>query len=559
MPATIWEEMDVTRRFIAEFAAAAKAHGLAGGAVVAPFALPPDMLPAGYALWRPGAVRPVAFLGDPAGLPVRRLARWLFAGATSLICLRNGAWIRIGLAALLKETAKRFALERLKRRPDNDLLVAFLRARRRDKQPTQPVSAATPNAAEDIWRDLIACAAAQPLHPDRDGPIIHANVGLGPGGAERQIVDTLLALKRDGLAVAFVGEALDLPEQAFHMATLRRAGIACAGPVSPASEWLELPSDLGAALARIPFDAAGRIVALARIFAARKARVVHGWQDESGARAVAAALIAGVPVVALSGVSLAPEWIPGLAPWAVPAWHALARSPRIRLANNSRAGAASYASHLGIAADRIAVVPNGVDLDRLAQETRDAHRLRGELGAAPDAFLVVGVLRLAPEKRPLLWIDAAASAARTAPHLRFALIGTGPLEPVCRAAIARAGLGDRLRLIAPRADAAACIAAADLMLLTSAVEGLPNVILEALAVGTPVVATAAGDIALLLAEGRGLCLPGDVDADAAAVGDAIVRAASASRPDPAAGIAFVRENHALDAMMVATRKLYWGA
>lgn len=540
--------MDAVSRFLDEFAQAARAVGLTAGPVAAPWAVPDGALPAGFLPWRGGAA--VAFLGDAASIPPALLAATLTRASASIFCLQGGQWRRASLTGIARGRLRARFLAHLRRRADDDPLVRLLRARRK---PPAPAPAST-GGDDGIWDALAACAP-----PPRafDGPILHVNVGLGPGGAERQIVDTLLGLARAGGRVAFLGEELDLPGQVFHRATLAAAGVQVDGPLPAVDSWRELPADAGAALARVPGATARPIAALAAHFGRLRPSVVHAWQDETGARAGLAALLAGVPRVVLSGVSLAPDWIPGHPAWTIPAWRALARDGRVRPTNNSRAGAASYAARLGLPESAIARVPNGVDLDGLARAGANAAAARAELAAGPGDRLIVGVLRLAPEKRPLLWIEAAARAARANPSLRFALFGAGPLGPACRAAIAAAGLGARLTLRAPRADIGAVLAAADALLLTSSVEGMPNVALEALALGTPVLATAAGDLAHALTGDSGRLLP--AEADARAIAEALAEFAAAPPGRTADGPAFVRREHALDTMLAATRALYAAA
>ena len=403
------------------------------------------------------------------------------------------------------------------------------------------------------WSRFVTVAERQTILP-AGGCIVHANVGLGAGGAERQIVDTLHGLSARGRNVAFVGEDLDLPGQRFHTASLTTAGIGIQGPVAAARDWHDLTPELGASLATLPAAAAGRIAAMIRIFRRSQAGVVHAWQDETGARAALAALAAGVPTIVISGVSVAPDWVDDLAPWVGTALRAAAASGRLRFANNSRAGARSYAAYLGIPESRIVVVPNGVDVDRLDREALGRVDFRRDLAIGDDKRLVVGVLRLAPEKRPLLWIDSAIEAARRCPDMYFVLIGDGPLGPDCRARIAASGLDGRLRSLPPRQEIGAALSAAQGLLLTSAIEGMPNVVLEAMALETPVIATRVGDLEGVVDSRVGQLLP--VASDASAFATALEGISSPLAPRAAHGRAIIRDQFSLAAMIEATCTLY---
>ena len=150
---------------------------------------------------------------------------------------------------------------------------------------------------------------------------------------------------------------------------------------------------------------------------------------------------------------------------------------------------------LGQDAGRGVLVPNGVDT--LLFHPRDRAHCRRALGLDPRAALVLVVGHLIPRKDPLLALEV---FCRGAPKdARLAFVGSGPLETDLRRAIRRAGLVKRVELMGERApeSLAQLYGAADLVLLTSRREGRPNVVLEALASGRPVLATAAGGTAEL--------------------------------------------------------------
>ena len=136
---------------------------------------------------------------------------------------------------------------------------------------------------------------------------------------------------------------------------------------------------------------------------------------------------------------------------------------------------------LGMPGDRIHCIVSGVDFDRFG--LRDQAQAKQALGA-PDS-LVVSVGALIPVKGHDLLIDAVARL----PEASLWIAGEGPERPRLAARIARLGLGDRVRLLGavPHNAIPALLAAADVMALASASEGLANAWLEALASGTPIV------------------------------------------------------------------------
>ena len=111
-------------------------------------------------------------------------------------------------------------------------------------------------------------------------------------------------------------------------------------------------------------------------------------------------------------------------------------------------------------------------------------------------------MRFVPEKDPDLWLDTAAAILELRPDVRFLIVGYGVLESEMRKRIESLGLSERIVLAGPITDTGLAYAAMDVVLLTSAVEGLPNVMIEAQAVGRPVIGTDVGGMREALLEGR---------------------------------------------------------
>jgi glycosyltransferase involved in cell wall biosynthesis len=153
---------------------------------------------------------------------------------------------------------------------------------------------------------------------------------------------------------------------------------------------------------------------------------------------------------------------------------------------------------LGVPPSRTTVIPRGVSVDRSALVTD-----RVALGLPAEGPLFVTVGRMVPEKAQHLLIDAFASVKTSLPDARLALVGPpGPAEPAVRAAIARHRLEDSVLLLGYRADARSVMAAGDVFVFSSLSEGSPGVVVEAMAVGTPVVAFDIPPVAELTDGGR---------------------------------------------------------
>lgn len=165
---------------------------------------------------------------------------------------------------------------------------------------------------------------------------------------------------------------------------------------------------------------------------------------------------------------------------------------------------------LAAAPGRGFLVPNGVDLERFRPS--DRRTARHELGLG-DEPLVLVVGHLIARKDPGLALQAFASGA--ASNARLVFLGRGPLEEELRAQARERGLAERVSFVGEVAPEklATWYAAGDLLLLTSRREGRPNVVLEALASGRPVLATEAGGTSELLAGGDERMLASDRDVE----------------------------------------------
>lgn len=181
----------------------------------------------------------------------------------------------------------------------------------------------------------------------------------------------------------------------------------------------------------------------------------------------------------------------------------------------------------GLAAERITVIPNGVDLSRFAPDPVARERLRAELGLPAGARLAGLVARLHPVKGHPLFLEAAARVlARRQEEgfsdpVGFLVVGDG--EPAYRqeleALAGRLGLGDTVRFLGDRDDVPAILAGLDVAVLASQAEGFPLAAIEALAAGVPLVATRVGSLPEIVRDGVDgiLVPPGNPQALAAAL------------------------------------------
>lgn len=141
---------------------------------------------------------------------------------------------------------------------------------------------------------------------------------------------------------------------------------------------------------------------------------------------------------------------------------------------------------------RLRVISNGIDVVRFAPNPDARSTVRAELGIPEEAWVVCTVGRLAPEKDQASLIDA--MAPLLSPQRRLVIVGDGPEREALQAQIARIPGGPYVHMTGARSDVDRILAAVDAFALTSRTEGLPLVLLEAMATALPVISTAVGGI-----------------------------------------------------------------
>jgi len=190
-----------------------------------------------------------------------------------------------------------------------------------------------------------------------------------------------------------------------------------------------------------------------------------------------------------------------------------------RLISVSRAGVDGLL-RAGVDPARVRVVPSGVSLANPAAPATP--ELLATFGVRADAPLAVMVGSLSAAKDPSTFLRAIVAARREVPDLHALLVGDGPLRDVIRAEIAELGLEGVVHLTGFRTDPESLEAAADVVVLTSkSLEGTPGVLLDALVLGRPIVATSVGGVPEVIENG----VSGLIEAvgDASGIGAAIAR------------------------------------
>ena len=307
-----------------------------------------------------------------------------------------------------------------------------------------------------------------------DGFIIHLARGREWRGGERQVVQLARALNQGGrwrqVLVTAGGS---------HLA---RAARDVAIPLAE-SRW------------RIALDPRVVNTVLHQIHAAPVLPLLHAHDSHALILGILASRITGCPLVATRRSTTPPGRL-----WRVP--------DRV-IAISSAVEAALKEG--GIPPSKIALVPSGVDIFALGAE-----RIRTDQGGDPD---IIALGALTWEKGHRVLVEAFARVATRLPRATLTILGEGPERGPIEALVRRHGLGDRVALPGEMTNPARRLARATVLVQPSHREALGTSVLEAMAAGVPVIATAVGGLSEVLAGGAGVLVP---PGDATSLSEAII-------------------------------------
>ncbi len=230
-----------------------------------------------------------------------------------------------------------------------------------------------------------------------------------------------------------------------------------------------------------------RILSLAVQLCSKKIRVAHGYLFEGNLIGVLSGRLAGVPVLINSRRSSFDQY-------------SRLQLAAVRLTNrlsdqvtvNSSAVAEFVKNSESCPASKITVIPNGVNRDFPILTQTECAELKKQWGIPPEAPVVGTVARFSWKKGYEDFLRMASSVLTQRQHVRFIAIGDGPLFDPMRRMAEELGISRSVVFAGPRCDTDRSMQLFDVYVCTSLMEGMSNALLEAMALGLPVVATEVG-------------------------------------------------------------------
>jgi glycosyltransferase involved in cell wall biosynthesis len=342
-----------------------------------------------------------------------------------------------------------------------------------------------------------------------------------PGGTERQMIELV--------------RRLDSARFAVHVACFHRDGAWLPRVVERAASVVEFPIH---GFARP--QTGGQLFSFARWCRRERIAVVQTCDLYANTFGLLGAALGGVPVRIGSRRELNPD----KTPWQIRAQRAAYRCATKVVANSP--AAERMLRQEGLAAGSIAMIPNGVDLAAYTDRTAATHIRR-----------IVTVANLRPEKEHETLIASAAALVGSHPDLRFQIVGDGPRKRELQDLVIARGLGRHVEFLGHRDDVPSLLASADAFVLPSRSEAFPNGVIEAMAAGLPVVASAVGGLLDLIDPGRTgmLVAPSDSDALTSALRFLIEHPGRAASMGRAARVE-IQQRYSFERMVSAFERLY---
>ena len=369
--------------------------------------------------------------------------------------------------------------------------------------------------------------------PARRRRVLHIISSLGVGGAQRQLAELVNRTPADRFDVdvlvlgRFDGE---FARQWFARSDVR---------VSYLREWPRLGAS---------------ILEVRRHCLDGNYDIVHTWLFMANVIGVAGARLARVPHIVASVRNLSLWKRTWYRQWWFRIADVLSSWGADVVTVNARALTTDHAQWACYPESWIQVVPNGLDPSLFLLDTSAARsHVRAAVGL-PDEPIIVGTVgRLAPEKDHLTFLRMMQMLRRAGADAHGVIVGDGPLRQRLEAAAAELGIADAVTFLGERHDARLLMAGFDVFVLTSTIEGFPNVLLEAAFLGVPCIASRVGGSPDVLENAADTFVAGD----AAAAADRVV--AFIRDPERAAVAAALTRQRALRLFTADQTASHWFA
>lgn len=271
--------------------------------------------------------------------------------------------------------------------------------------------------------------------------------------------------------------------------------------------------------------------------------IVHAYKNSAGVYACTAAALAGVPVIFGSY-----RWHYQLSGRVARLGHRLMNGLITGWIANSKAIAKSLVKGIGADPKRIFVVYNGID-PAAFRSGLTASQARRNLGLPEEAGVVSIIGRLRPEKNHAMFLRMAARVSSERADTRFLVIGDGPMEEQLLRQAVSLGIEDVVYFLGIRTDIGDLLAATDVSVLTSPLEGLANSLVEAMSAGVPVISTDYPGVDEVFDDGKeGFVVPLDDEGRMAARVLALLKDAPLRERMGALGAQKVSERFGMEAM-----------
>jgi len=163
---------------------------------------------------------------------------------------------------------------------------------------------------------------------------------------------------------------------------------------------------------------------------------------------------------------------------------------------------------------KFTVIHSGVDLSKFSDATADAFEMKKKLGIPEEAFVVGTVGRLTPVKGHKYLLEAAAKVVQEKTNTFFVFLGDGELLNELTEMVSTLGINDHVKFLGWRPDVADVMSTFDVFVLPSLNEGMGKVLIEAMAMGKPIIASDVGGIPDLVRSGENGLLVPPADSDA---------------------------------------------